>query len=162
MLREGPKDSFFRACSSSGNSRIDWLGLPGYREACMARRRLGDVLRERKHIAIEDLEKTLAEQSQTTRLLGEMLLERGLVKKDDLIAALEEAGRFRYVDPRFVTIEKAALQLVPRELAHRHCVLPMVREGKKLVVAMAEPQNLRILDELKFLTGMDIAPRLGF
>ena len=128
----------------------------------MARKRLGDVLRERKHIAIEDLERTLAEQAQSSRLLGEMLLERGLVAKDDLVAALEESGRLRYVDPRFATIEKAALHVIPRDIALKHCVLPMVREGKKLVVAMAEPQNLRILDELKFLTSMDIAPRLGF
>ena len=128
----------------------------------MGRKRLGDVLRERKHISIEDLDSALAEQATTARLLGELLLERGLVTKDDLVAALEEAAKFRYVDVRFTTVERAAVDLVPRAIAQRFCVLPLVREGKKLVVAMSEPQNLRTLDELRFLTGMEIMPRLGF
>ncbi|MCU1306897.1 MAG: hypothetical protein JWN45_1592 [Acidobacteriaceae bacterium] len=128
----------------------------------MAKKRLGEVLRERKHISVEDLDRTLLEQQTTARLLGELLLERELVSKDDLVSALEEAARLRYVDVRFATVEKAALELVPRAAADRYCVLPLVREGKKIVLAMAEPQNLRAIDELKFLTGMDISPRLGF
>jgi type IV pilus assembly protein PilB len=128
----------------------------------MAKKRLGDVLRERKHISVEDLERTLEEQQKTTRLLGELLLERELVSKDDLVSALEEAARMRYVDVRFATVERAALELVPRAAAERYCVLPLVREGKRIVLAMAEPQNLRCVDELRFLTGMDISPRLGF
>jgi type IV pilus assembly protein PilB len=128
----------------------------------MAKKRLGEVLRERKHISVEDLDRTLLEQQNTARLLGELLLERELVSKDDLVSALEEAARLRYVDVRFATVEKAALELVPRAAADRYCVLPLVREGKKIVLAMAEPQNLRAIDELKFLTGMDISPRLGF
>ncbi|MCU1285100.1 MAG: hypothetical protein JWO13_1450 [Acidobacteriales bacterium] len=128
----------------------------------MAKKRLGDVLRERKHISVADLEKTLEAQQNTTRLLGELLLERELVSKDDLVSALEEAARMRYVDVRFATVEKAAMELLPRAAAERYCVLPLVREGKKIVLAMAEPQNLRAIDELRFLTGMDISPRLGF
>jgi type IV pilus assembly protein PilB len=128
----------------------------------MGRKRLGDVLRERKHITIEDLDKALAEQAATARLLGEVLLERNLVTKNDLVSALEEAAKFRYVDVRFTTVERAAVELIPRPIAERYSVLPLVREGKKLVVAMSEPQNLRTLDELRFLTGMEILPRLGF
>ncbi len=128
----------------------------------MARKRLGDVLRERKQITVEDLDGVLSEQQESTRLLGELLLEKGLVSKDDLVAALEEAARFRYVDARFATVERAALDLIPRSAAEKYMVLPLVREGKRMVTVMAEPQNLRALDELRFLTGMDIAPRLGF
>lgn len=128
----------------------------------MARKRLGDVLRERKQITVEDLDQVLSDQQESTRLLGELLLEKGLVSKDDLVAALEEAARFRYVDARFATVERAALDLIPRSAAEKYTVLPLVREGKRMVTVMAEPQNLRALDELRFLTGMDIAPRLGF
>ncbi len=128
----------------------------------MARKRLGDVLRERKQITVEDLDKVLSEQQESTRLLGELLLEKGLVSKDDLVAALEEAARFRYVDARFATVERAALELIPRAAAEKYTVLPLIREGKRMVTIMAEPQNLRVLDELRFLTGMEIVPRLGF
>ena len=42
------------------------------------------------------------------------LVKRGVVAKDQIISALEEVGRFRYVDARFATVEKAALELIPR------------------------------------------------
>jgi hypothetical protein len=77
----------------------------------MAKKRLGEVLRERKHISVEDLDRALLEQQNTARLMGELLLERELVSKDDLVSALEEAARLRYVDVRFATVEKAALEL---------------------------------------------------
>ena len=99
-----------------------------------------------------------------TRLgfLGELLLERGLVSRDDLVAALEEVTTFRFVDPRFATVEKAVLERVSREAAIRYCVLPLIREGNRIITVMAEPQNLSTIDNLRFMTGMDISPRLGF
>jgi type IV pilus assembly protein PilB len=131
----------------------------------MRKKRLGQALVERKRISNEILEKIIHEQgSSTTPLgfLGELLLERGLVSRDDLIAALEEVTLFRFVDPRFATVEKAVLSLVPREAAIRYCVLPLIREGNRIITVMAEPQNLSTVDNLKFMTGMDISPRLGF
>jgi len=127
------------------------------------KKRLGEVLRERKRVSHEDLERVLQEQQgDGSGLLGELLLQRGLVSKDDLVPALEEVTQFRYVDARFATVEKAVLALVPQSAALRYGVLPLVREGKRIVAVMAEPQNLRHLDELRFLTGMEIMPRLGF
>jgi type IV pilus assembly protein PilB len=128
----------------------------------MRRRRLGDVLKERKRITSEALEEVIQEQAQKSVLLGELLLERGLVSKDDVVASLEEVTRFRYVDCRFATVERAVLELIPRSAAVKYCVLPLVREGNKIITVMAEPQNLRALDELRFLSGMEIVPRLGF
>ncbi len=120
----------------------------------MKRKRLGEVLRERKRISAEDLQKTIDEQQVKSILLGELLLQRGLVGKDDLVAALEEVTRFRYVDCRFATVETAVLELVPRSAAIKNCALPLVREGNRIIVVMAEPQNLHALDELRFISGM--------
>ena len=75
----------------------------------MKRKKLGEVLRERKRINAEDLQNAIEEQEKKSMLLGELLLERTLVSKDDLVAALEEVTRFRYVDPRFATVETAVL-----------------------------------------------------
>jgi type IV pilus assembly protein PilB len=130
----------------------------------MKRKRLGQVLVERKRIAYEVLEKVAEEQAKNAQLgfIGELLLERGLISRDDLIAALEEVTLFRFVDPRFATVEKAVLELIPRAAALRYCVLPLIREGGRILTVMAEPQNLHTIDDLRFMTGMDIAPRLGF
>src|SRR2546422_776173 len=128
----------------------------------MPRKRIGDVLRERKRISNEALDDALEEQSKGTALLGELLMSRGLVSKEDVISALEEVGNFHYVDARFARVEKALLELIPRAVADRYCMLPVAREGKKIVAVMAEPQNLRATDELRFLSGAEISPRLGF
>src|SRR5258706_5443936 len=128
----------------------------------MARKRLGDVLRDRKRISEADLDKALQEQQAGSLLLGEFLLQRGLVSKDEVVTALEEVAHFRYVDARFATVERAAIGLVPYATAVKYTVLPLVREGRRLVCVMAEPQNLRTLDELRFVCGMEVSPRLGF
>lgn len=131
----------------------------------MKRKLLGQALVERKRISNETLEKIILEQEASETplgFLGELLLQRELVSRDDLVAALEEVTRFRFVDPRFATVEKAVLELVPHAAAVRYCVLPMIREGSRIITAMAEPQNLQTIDDLRFLTGMDISPRLSF
>jgi len=127
------------------------------------RKRLGDVLRENARITHEQLEQAIEEQRKSSHLLGELLLQRGLVAKIDIIAALEEVTRFQYVDCRFSNVDTGVLKLIPRSAAARYCVLPLAKEGtNKLITVMAEPQNLRILDELRFISGMEIVPRMGF
>ncbi len=128
----------------------------------MPKKRLGDVLKERKRITEIDLEKALQDQQAGSLLLGEHLLQRGLVSKDDVITALQEVTTFRYVDARFAKVERSVLDMVPYASAVRHVALPIAQEGRRLVCVMAEPQNLRTLDELRFVCGMEIAPRLGF
>src|SRR5581483_8850318 len=126
------------------------------------RKRLGDVLRENSRITHEQLEQAIEEQRKSSHLLGELLLQRGLVAKIDIIQALEEVTRFQYVDCRFAQIDPATLKLIPRSAAQRYSVLPLAREGNKLITVMAEPQNLRILDELRFISGLEVSPRMGF
>ena len=127
------------------------------------KKRLGEVLRERKRVNVEELGRALLEQQEGgSGLLGELLLQRGYVGKEDLVSALEEVTKIQYVDARFATVEKAVLKLVPQRAAERYVVLPLVREGRRIVAVMAEPQNLKSLDELRFITGMEVIPRLGF
>ena len=126
------------------------------------KRRLGEVLRERKRVSFEALEAALDDQQKGAGLLGELLVQRNACSKEDVVSALEEITHFRYVDARFATVERELIKLLPQSAAERYCVLPLAREGKRIVAVMAEPQNLHQLDELRFMTGMDVVPRLGF
>lgn len=67
-----------------------------------------------------------------------------------------------YIDCETVEIDPEILKLLPHAVVKRCCVLPVHCQGTKLVTAMAEPQNLHIIDELRFSTGMEIIPRLPF
>ncbi len=126
----------------------------------ITRKRLGDVLKAKKRVTEADLVK-LMEQAPSGSRLGDLILERGLVSKEELVLALQEVIGCRYIDARFATVETDALKVIPRATAARHCVLPLAMEGRRLAVVMAEPQDLRLLDELRFLTGVEILPRLG-
>jgi len=128
----------------------------------MRKRRLGEVLRERGQVSATDLEKAIHDQLGKPGHLGELLLERGLVSKSDLVSALNDASRIPYVDCANAQVEPQALLLIPRETAMRCLVLPTSVQVTKLLVIMAEPQNLTIIGELRFKTGLEIVPMLGF
>src|SRR6202051_4832626 len=128
----------------------------------MKRKKLGEVLRERGKISLDDLQNVVSDQQGKMLYLGEILLERGLVSKLDIAAALEEVSHFAYLDCSTVIADGNALGLVTRAVAERCLALPIRLEGKSLVVAMAEPQNLAIVAELRFTAGVDINPRLAF
>ena len=128
----------------------------------MKKKKLGEVLRERGHISAGDLSKIVAEQQGKVTRLGELMLERSLVTKEELASALEAVTAVPYINCAEVTPDAEVLHLIPRHLAIRGCAFPIRKEGTKLVVAMAEPQNIGLSDELKFTTGSNISPRLGF
>ena len=128
----------------------------------MSRKRLGDLLQEQGRVSHRDIESAVQEQRGSSILLGELLLQRGLVSKDELITALQEITHAKYIDCQAVPITPEALGLISRSVAARCCALPVSVDGKRLIVVMAEPQNLAAIDELRFTTSMEISPRLGF
>ncbi len=128
----------------------------------MKRKRLGELLRERGKISAESLQQLFDEPREKAIRLGELILKRGLVNKSDLTRALEDVARVPYLDCTQVECEPGALQTIPYEVARRLSVLPIRHEQSSLIVAMAEPQNLAVLDELRFLTSKTISPRIGF
>jgi hypothetical protein len=130
----------------------------------MKRKRLGEVLRERGHVSAVDLDKALQEQKEQAKLvhLGELMLKRGVVAKADLISALTEVSSVPYFDCTEVQPKPEILQLIPADMARRCLALPVDTQHASVLVAMAEPQNLQAIDELRFKTGKKIVPRLAF
>ena len=128
----------------------------------MKKKRLGEILRERNHVSVENLDKAIQDQQGKLVHLGELLLQRGAVSKSDLVSALVEASRIPYFDCSNVEVDAETLSLISATMARGCCALPLETAGNKLVVVMAEPQNLHFLDELRFKAGMQISPRLGF
>ena len=84
------------------------------------------------------------------------------MSEPDLVSALVEVSRIPYFDCSSVEVDAETSRLITASMARSCCALPLETAGNKLVVAMAEPQNLRFLDELRFKSGMQISPRMGF
>ncbi len=128
----------------------------------MARRKLGELLRERGHISAADLTKAIEAQKTKLMRLGEVLFERSLVDKVSLITAIAEVSGIPYVDCQNVEPDAHVLKLLPAKIAEKHCTLPLRVDGRCLVVVMAEPQNLDALSQVRFSAGCELSPRFGF
>jgi type IV pilus assembly protein PilB len=128
----------------------------------MKRKKLGEILQDRGQISASDLQQLFNEQEGKMVRLGELILERGLVDKPSLVKALEEVSRVAYLDCATIQCDTAVLRSIPKSMAVRLDILPIHMDQSRMVVAMAEPQNVATIDELRFTTGMDISPRLGF
>src|SRR4030095_3098639 len=94
--------------------------------------------------------------------LGEVFLRGFNLKKSEVAAEIEQVQGVTYVECPPKAIAPEVLALVPRALALRCCALPLQIKGKCVIVAMAEPQDLVLLDELRFSAGMPISPRFSF
>ena len=127
-------------------------------------KRLGDVLIQHGSLSPESLNRAISLQKDQERdkRLGEILLKDGLVSKVDIGHALEQIQGIPYAECPPPEIEQSVLDLLPQTIAVRCCALPLEIKGRKLVVAMAEPQNLSYLDELRFSVGMPITPHFSF
>ncbi|MEZ5115157.1 MAG: ATPase, T2SS/T4P/T4SS family [Candidatus Nanopelagicales bacterium] len=122
-----------------------------------ARRRLGDVLVDRKILTDTDLERALAtqgnDQPQHRRRLGRVLMDLGLVNDVQLASALAEAHGLPVHDLQLATIDPVSARIVPRSVAERHCVLVLGWQGRRLRVAVADPVDVVALDDVRALAG---------
>ena len=89
------------------------------------------------------------------------LVKLGAVAELDVTKVLGRVYRVPAVDLSRFEVDARILRLLPSELAQRHLVLPLKREGRTLTVAMADPTNVGLLEDLKFITRYDVFPVLA-
>jgi type IV pilus assembly protein PilB len=119
--------------------------------------RLGTILVERGYIAVEQLHAALEEQRKGTgKLLGEILVERGFCSDDQVIECLAAVYGVPYakLEPRLA--DPRALDVLPREYIEKNLVFPLYKIRHTLTVAVCEPTNLFLIDELRSLTGSEV------
>ncbi|MDQ6736543.1 MAG: Flp pilus assembly complex ATPase component TadA [Gemmatimonadota bacterium] len=120
--------------------------------------RIGELLVSEGLITREQLTTALSEQRSNGGRLGYTLVKLGLVEELTLTRLLARQYKIPAVDLTKSDIDPALVRLVPAEIAIQHLVLPLKREGRVLYVAMADPTNIRVIDDLKFRTRSDIYP----
>jgi type IV pilus assembly protein PilB len=120
--------------------------------------RLGDILMREGLITRDQLTVALAEQKSTGHRLGYVLVKLGLVQELEVTKVLARQYRMPAVDLTRFEVDPKIIKLVPSDFALKHVVLPLKREGRTLTVAMADPTNTGVLDDLKFITRYDLFP----
>ena len=126
--------------------------------AATATDRIGEILVRDGLITREQLEKALLEQRQNGTRVGYNLVKLGYIQETELTKALARQYRMPAVDLSRFEVDPRIAKLVPADLALKHLVLPLKRDGRTLTVAMADPSQLGVVDDLKFITRYDIFP----
>jgi type IV pilus assembly protein PilB len=120
--------------------------------------RLGDLLIREGLITQEQLTKALQEQKSNGQRLGYNLVKMGFIQETEITKMLARQYRMPAVDLARFEVDPKIVKLIPGDVALKHLVLPLKREGRTLTVAMADPTNLSVIDDLKFITRYDIFP----
>jgi type IV pilus assembly protein PilB len=120
--------------------------------------RIGEQLVHEQLISREQLTRALEDARSNGNRVGFSLVKLGFLGEQDLVRALARQHRVPAVDLDRVKLDPKVLKLIPNEIAVKHQVLPLRRVARTLTVAMANPTDLGVIDDLKFITRLDIEP----
>ncbi|HEY7746795.1 MAG TPA: response regulator [Desulfuromonadales bacterium] len=122
-------------------------------------KRLGEILVERGIITLKTRDRVLRRAESLNRRLGNVLEDLGLVTGEELAAALaNQHGYKTATNLNRLTVPADLLELIPIEVAMQHLVFPLKKEGDRLALAMADPTDMRIANNLAADSGLKIVP----
>src|SRR6185503_20083464 len=120
--------------------------------------KLGEILVRENLISPQHLRQALDYQREHGGRLGYNLVKLGLVSDDTITAILSRQYGIPSVNLELFNIDDSVLRLIPQEVAQKHSVLPLSRVGATLTLAMVDPTNVFAMDDVKFMTGLNVEP----
>lgn len=130
-------------------------------EQMVRAKRIGDILIDCGIITDEQLQSVLDKQVNSNRRIGELLIEEKLVTESDIIDALEMQLGIPHFNPDRLLIQPQLLSLINENLARKHVMIPIKRDGNLLTVVMADPLNIYAKEDIQIATGCEIATAIG-
>jgi type IV pilus assembly protein PilB len=127
----------------------------------MAYKRLGEILTDAGVISAEQLGKALALGSEQKKRLGEVLIDNNIITEKQLIDVLKYQLGVDYIDLTKVDIPVQMAQLLPKNIARKHDVVPVRVAGDTLYVAMSDPLNFVGIEEVKSATKKRVIPMIA-
>src|SRR5216117_440988 len=121
-------------------------------------RRLGDLLVADGLLTAEQLKKALAEQKGSPEKIGTVLIRLNLINEDQLIGFLSRQYGVPLITLAQLDIDQDVLKLVPAPIARKYEVIPVRKMGNSLALAMADPTNVFALDDIAFMTNLQVLP----
>jgi type IV pilus assembly protein PilB len=127
----------------------------------MIRKRLGEMLVDARLLSEQQLRVALKEQQRWGGSLGRTVVEMKLVGEPDLVRVLAEQLKVAAIDLDAIEIPQSVLAWVTADMADLHALVPYAQPMKFLDIAMADPTNTTVLDELRTRTKLNIRPALA-
>ena len=120
--------------------------------------KLGEILVREGLITQDQLKKALLDQKGTGMRLGYTLVKLGFIEETEITKMLARQYRMPAVDLSRFEVDPKILKLLPPDIAIKHTVLPLKREGRTLTIAIADPNNVAAIEDIKFITRCDVFP----
>jgi type IV pilus assembly protein PilB len=127
----------------------------------ISRRKLGDLLVEIGLLPSEKLSEALNIQRQTGKRLGQVLMEMGIISEDEMAFGLAMQLKIPFVDLTSYQFQNGVVQCIPEEVSRKFLCIPVALKDNILDVAMADPLDLNMIKDLRFVTGYNIQPAIS-
>ncbi|MEO0215560.1 MAG: type IV-A pilus assembly ATPase PilB [candidate division WOR-3 bacterium] len=109
----------------------------------------------------DQLRQAIQEKRETGQRLVSVLVKLGFIPENKLLAQLSNLYQMEVTDLDYIIPPESVLKLIPAEKAYHYEVLPIDRKGRILTVAMVDPTDISAIEDLRFITGMEINPVLA-
>jgi len=119
---------------------------------------LGEILVHKGKLKPDQLETFLENQKKNAKLLGQILVENGIISKEELLKTLGEQIGIPHVWLRKGLIDPRIVHVLPKAKAINYKVIPMFVVRNVLTLATSDPYGFFVLDEIKNLTNLEIQP----
>ncbi len=119
-------------------------------------KQLGQLLIERGLIDQKQLEKGLALQREKCGLIGEILVELGYLKEEDIAQALTAQYGFPYLPLANYEISADSVSIIPARVARQYMLVPIDKIGNNLTLAMSNPLNTAAIEDIEMLTNCNV------
>ena len=117
---------------------------------------IGQILIQKGLITIDALERALAEQEHSQERLGDILIRLGLIEEEIIYRILSEQSGIEYVKIKDVRIEPTAIERIPAKFACHYELIPIEIKDNTVTVAMADPLDIHTIDDIRLLLKEDI------
>lgn len=125
-------------------------------------KKLGEILVKDKIITQEELDEAMRIQDETGESLGEILVKKGIASEWEIAVALGKQLNVPFITLSHYEIDPEVFKSIPEEIIKKYKIVPVDKTGNTLTVALADPSNIYILDELRILTKCQIVPVISY
>jgi len=119
-------------------------------------KQLGELLVERGIIDQSQLDKALLVQKEKGGLIGEILVELGFAREEDIAQSLTAQYGFPYLPLTNYEINAEIIDIIPARVARQYVLIPIDKIGNNLTLAMSNPLNIHAIEDIELLTGCNI------
>ncbi|MCR4337961.1 MAG: ATPase, T2SS/T4P/T4SS family [Candidatus Omnitrophica bacterium] len=120
--------------------------------------RLEEILLKEGLLSKKDLQRAIEEQKACGLVLSQVIIKLNLLQEEELTRILSQGLNIPLIDISRIRLDPQVVKLVPRETAVQYQVLPISRIGEHLTLAMADPLNILVVDNIKTMTGLNVTP----